>query len=77
MSLASVIGAGALVGGVAAFAVYAAAAPDPAPGSATPTPSLPPVPTPPVTVLADCTPQDTVVDGVCVTTRPVPTVEDD
>ena len=76
MSLSTTIGAGALIGGVAAFAVYAAAAPgDQAPAAASVPATFAPVPTPTVTQTAeDCEPPAVLTQGECLITEPGPTV---
>ena len=76
MSLATTIGAGTLIGGVAAFAVYAAAAPsDQAPAAVSVPASFAPVPTVTVTQTADDCVAPAVVKGdECVVVKPGPTV---
>ena len=77
MSLAPSIGAGTLVGGLLAAAVYLSLAPDPAPAatSVTPAASFAPVPTPTVTEEAsDCRAPAELEAGECVLRVPGPTV---
>lgn len=77
MSLSAPIGAGLLIGALAAFAVYSSAAPldgeaGPAP---TPVPTMSPVQRPTVTVMAPgCEAPAVLVEGECVVTSPGPTV---
>ena len=77
MSLSAPIGAGLLIGALAAFAVYSSAAPlggeaGPPP---TPVPTVSPVPRPTVTVMAPgCEAPAVLVEGECVVTSPGPTV---
>lgn len=77
MSLSVPIGAGLLIGGLAAFAVYASAAPleveTVAPATVA---ASTPVPRPTVTVLAEgCEAPAVLVGGECVVTAPGPTVQ--
>lgn len=76
MSLSAPIGVGLLVGGLAAFAVYASAAPlaDEAVAAPTSAPTQAPVPRPTVTLMAPgCESPAVLVDGECVVTSPGPT----
>ncbi len=76
MSLTTTIGVGALLGAVAAFAVYTAAAPgDEALAAAPAVPTFAPVPTPTVTQTAeDCESPAVLTKGECVITKPGPRV---
>ena len=76
MSLTTTIGVGALLGGVAAFAVYTATAPgDEALASAPAVPTFAPVPTPTVTQTAEgCESPAVLTGGECVITTPGPRV---
>ena len=75
MSLLRAIGAGTLVGAVAALGIYTAIGPDDLGRAAVPAePTFAPVPTPTVTELADCEAPAVLRKGVCVTTEPGPRV---
>lgn len=77
MSLSVPIGAGLLIGGLAAFAVYASAAPLEVETAAPATVAAStPEPRPTVTVLAEgCEAPAVLVGGECVVTSPGPTVQ--
>lgn len=76
MSLATTVGAGALLGTVLAVGVYTAVAPaDQVPASVEVAPTYDPVPTPTVTVEAeDCESPAVLEDDECVVHEPGPTV---
>jgi len=76
VSLTTTIGVGALLGGVAAFAVYTATAPgDEALAAAPAVPTFAPVPTPTVTQTAEgCESPAVLTGGECVITTPGPRV---
>lgn len=75
MSLTTTIGAGSLIGAVAAFAVYAAASPTEDAVVAPVAASFSPVPTPTVTQTADdCEPPAVLTGSECVLTTPGRTV---
>ena len=78
MSLIRAVTAGTLVGAVAALGIYVALGPEDLGRPGVPaTPTFAPVPTPTVTRLADCTPPAVLRKGLCVTTKPGPTVTSD
>ena len=75
MSLTTTIGAGSLIGAVAAFAVYATASPTEDAVVAPVAASVSPVPTPTVTQTADgCEPPAVLTGSECVLTTPGRTV---
>ncbi|KAB7743961.1 hypothetical protein GA707_10850 [Nostocoides sp. F2B08] len=77
MSLSAPIGAGLLIGGLAAFAVYSSAAPidEAAVGVPTSTPTLAATARPTVTLMAPgCEPPAVLVEGECLVTVPGPTI---
>ncbi|MFN2344291.1 MAG: hypothetical protein ABR616_01075 [Dermatophilaceae bacterium] len=77
MSLSTTIGAGLLIGGVAALAVYASAAPmDEETFTLPAVPTFAPVPTPTVTMMAqNCEAPAVLIEGACVLTTPGPTIQ--
>lgn len=77
MSLSTTIGVGLLIGGAAALAVYASVAPLEEVAVALPAvPTLAPVPTPTVTVMAaDCEAPAVLTDGECVLTTSGPVIQ--
>ena len=75
MSLTTTIGAGSLIGAVAAFAIYATASPTEVAPVAPVAASVSPVPTPTVTQTADdCEPPAVLTGSECVLTTPGRTV---
>ena len=75
MSLPFAVGAGTLVGAVAALGIYSAIGPDDLGRASAPAaPTFAPVPTPTVTQLADCIAPAVLKKGVCVTTEPGPRI---
>ena len=75
MSLPFAVGAGTLVGAVAALGIYSAIGPDDLGHASAPAaPTFAPVPTPTVTQLADCIAPAVLKKGVCVTTEPGPRI---
>ena len=75
MSLPFAVGAGTLVGAVAALGIYSATGPDDVGRASVPAaPTFAPVPTPTVTQLADCVAPAVLKKGLCVTTKPGPRI---
>lgn len=75
MSLTTTIGAGSLIGAVAAFAVYAAASPNEDAVTAPVAARISPVPTPTVTQTADdCEPPAVLTGSECIVTTPGRTI---
>jgi hypothetical protein len=75
LSLVRAVSVGSLVGAVAALGIYNAVGPDDLGRAAVSAPpTFAPVPTPTVTQLADCVAPAVLKKGVCVTTKPGPSV---
>ena len=75
MSLIRAVTTGSLIGVATAVGIFVAAGPDDLGRAAAPAaPTFAPVPTPTVTELADCEKPAVLKKGVCVTTKPGPSI---